>query len=200
MDVEFVRVPETVCKAIVHRDDGRVFSVRNPGGLKQVPPHDLGQFIVERELGWQTGFWGYIARGVVFAEMTQLHGTRPPHGDERSRAALRAAKDLLAEAEGVAGTIAAIARAGADGDPDRVARMLADAWWPPHSQAASLALADVQRACHGFRQAGLDWQSLAVGGSLRFHWTRRRNPRCPEHPLDIAAAANRRARGGKLAR
>jgi hypothetical protein len=193
-------VPETVCEAIVHRDDGRVFSVRNPGGLKQVPPHDLRQFLAERELGWQTGFWGYVARGVVFRAMTQLQGSRPPHGDERSCAALRAAKDLLAEGEAVANAIASIALAHADDDAGRVAKMLADTWWPPHSRAASLALADVQRACRAVRQAGVDWQALAIGDRLRFHWTRRRNPLCPEHPLDVAAAANRRARGKKLAR
>src|SRR5262249_9647579 len=128
MEVTFVRVPETVCEGVVRFDDGRVLSVRSPGALRTVPPHDLGQFVVEHELGWQTGFWGYVTRGVLFPGVTQTAGRRAFHRDERSRAAIRGAKDLLAEVEMLAGVVGAIALAHADDDPDRVAAMLRDTW------------------------------------------------------------------------
>jgi hypothetical protein len=196
MEVAFVRVPKVQSEAVVYLDHGRVFRIPTPGGLTHVPPHDLGQFIVEHELGWQTGFWGYIARGVVFREMVQEEGTRPPHGEERSRTAIRGAKDFLAEAECLAGAIANIARSNLDGDGGRMTAMLAKGWWPPHSKGPQLPLADVQRACRAFRQVEAGWRALAIGESLRFRWSLRRNPIAPENPLDLAVAAKRGTRGG----
>jgi hypothetical protein len=196
MEVAFVRVPEVQSEALVYLDHGRVFRLRSPGAFREVPPHDLGQFIAELELGWQTGFWGYIARGVVFREMTQVEGKRPPHGEERSRAAIRGAKDLLAETEMLAGAIAKIARSNLDNDGGRGTALLAKGWWPPHSRGAQLPLADVQRACRAFREVEAGWRALAMGESLRFRWSLRRNPLAPENPLDLAVAAKRGARGG----
>ena len=195
MEVSFVRVPEINCEAIVHLDNGRVFSVPSPGGLRHVPPHDLAQFVAEHALGWQTGFWGYIARGIVFPGMYQKAGTRPPHGEERSRAAIRGAKDFLAEVERLAGTMAAIAQGNVDGDPSRALAILAKGWWPPPSTASQLPIADIQRACHVFRKAEADWRALAPGESLRFRWSLRRNPMAPENPLDLAALDRRNTRG-----
>jgi hypothetical protein len=195
MEVAFVRVPERhQCEAVVSFDSGRAFRVASPGAFRPMP-HDLGQFVVEHELGWQTGFWGYIARGLVFREMIQEKGKRPPHGEERSRAAIRGAKDLLAETEILAGAIAEIARADLDCDPSRAAALLARAWWPPHSNAAQLPIADVQRGCRAFRQVEAAWRALAIGDSLRFRWSLRRNPLAPENPLDLAAPAKRGVRG-----
>jgi hypothetical protein len=193
MEVSFVRVPKIECEGVVRFANGRVFSVPSPGGFREVPPHDLGQFIVEQTLGWQTGFWGYIARGVVFPSMEQTSGKHPPHGEERSRAAIRGAKDLLAEVEALAGAIASLARGHFDDDPDRVAGLLRKGWWPPHSKAAQLSLAEIRRACGAFRQVEHDWRALDVGDSMRFRWTLRRNPIAPENPLDLATAAKRRA-------
>jgi hypothetical protein len=195
MEVAFVRVPgRALCEGVVHRDDGRVFIVPNPGAFRRVPPHDVGQFAVEHALGWQTGFWGYVARGVVFPGMQQQRGARAPHGEERSRAAIRGAKDLLAEAESLAGAVEAIVRAKLNHDAQRMSALLADSWWPPCSRAAQLPVADVQRACGAFRQIERDWQALACGDSLRFRWSRRPGPQAPENPLDVAAAQRRACR------
>jgi len=194
MEITFTRVPEVQCEGVVRLDNGRVFQVRNPGAFKQVPPHDVGQLVIELELGWQTGFWGYIARGVVFREMTQIEGKRPPHGEERSRAAIREGKDLLAEVECLAGAIAAIARDNVHADPSRASAMLAKSWWPPHSRAARLPIADIRRACRAYRQAEADWHALAVGDSLRFRWSLRKNPLAPENPLDVATSSRRTQR------
>ncbi len=194
MEVSFVRVSELQCESLVRFDNGRVFSVPSPG-LRQVPPHDLGQFVVEQTLGWQTGFWGYIARGVVFPGMSQVEGKRPQHGEERSRTAIRGAKDLLAEVEALAGAVADFARANLDGDPDRVAGLLKKGWWPPQSRATELPLAEIRHACDAFRQAESDWRVLRLGEALRFRWTLRRNALAPENPLDLANTARHDRRG-----
>ena len=184
MEVSFVRV-ERQSEAIVHHDRGRVFRVRAPGALRESPPHDLGHFIVERELGWQTGFWGYVARGVLFPGIEQLEGARRFHQDEHTRAALAGAKDLLTEAEGLADVIRQIARGSLDRDPGRVVALLARAWWPPHSRVRELPIADLARACRAFRQADADWRALALGDRLRYRWTSQRHPLAPENPLDV---------------
>ena len=193
MEVTFTRVPVRECEGLVRRDDGRVFVVPNPGSYRRMPPHDVGQFVVEQTLGWQTGFWGYVARGVVFPGMVQKGGKRAPHGDERSRAAIRAAKDLLAEAEALTGAVSALVGGDLDGDPDRVASLLADAWWPPASQARLLPFADVRRACRAWRQVMHDWPLLAFGEGLRFRWSYAGSAHAPENPL-VGVAAGRRAR------
>ena len=192
MEVAFVRVPGRVqSEAVVRHEDGRVLVVPSPGAFREVPPHDLGQLVVEQALGWQTGFWGYVARGVLFPGMSQTEGRRRFHADERSRAAIRDAKELLAEVESLAGVIALLARGELDRDPDRVAHELANAWWPPRSSAAGLPIADVRRACDAFRGAERDWRALPPGGCLRFRWAWRRNPCAPENPLDVRAVGRR---------
>jgi hypothetical protein len=189
MQVAFGLDPERGCEAIVHRDDGRVLVVPNPGGIRHVPPHDLGQFVVERELRWQTGFWGYVARGVVFPGMTHRAGGRGFHEDERSRAAIRAAKDLLAEAEALADAVAGIAREGFLHDPSRVAAAFRRSWWPPTSRAPDeIPVAEIQQACHAFREAGDAWLALADGVHLEYRFSRRPGAYAPQNPLDHARA------------
>ena len=150
MEVAFVRIPERESEAAVSLD-GRVLIVRSPGNLKIVPPHDLGQFIVEHELRWQTGFWGYVARGVIFPGMDQRSGRRPPHGEERSRAAISGAKDDLAEVESLAGAVAAIVRDDLDRNPDRVRAPVRDDVVAAGTRQRD-SLEDIQRACAAFRQ------------------------------------------------
>src|SRR2546423_15132213 len=92
-----------------------------------------------------------------------------------------------------------VARAKLDRDPSRTAALLARAWWPPHSNATQLPLADVQRACRAFLQVEADWRALAIGGRLCFRWSLRRNPPRPGNPPRLAMAAKppgrRAARG-----
>jgi hypothetical protein len=191
MEVAFGRVPERQSEALVHLD-GRVLVLPAPGNFRLSPPHDLGHFIVENTLRWQTGFWGYIARGVMFPSMYQKSGTRPPHGEEHSRSAIRGAKDHLAEGESLAGAVAAIVRENIDADPDRIRHIWKQAFWPPNSTAPNMPLDDIQCACLAFRQVDADWRALAMGDSLRFRWSFRANPLAPENPLDQRAPHRRR--------
>jgi hypothetical protein len=56
-------------------------------------PHDLAQFVIERELGATEGFWGLLARGAWFASVP---GRRPT---QEGRALARAHQKALATVE-----------------------------------------------------------------------------------------------------
>jgi hypothetical protein len=59
-------------------------------------PHDLAQFVVERTLGIQRGFWGLVAKGATFKSVPGRRRTRPGQELIRAhRAALNAAEDLV---------------------------------------------------------------------------------------------------------
>jgi hypothetical protein len=58
-------------------------------------PHDLAQFVIERELGLREGFWGLLAHGAWFASVP---GRRPTTA---GRALVRTHRDALAAAEKV---------------------------------------------------------------------------------------------------
>jgi hypothetical protein len=192
MEVAFFRIPERQSEALVYLGT-RLFCVPTPGNFREVPPHDLGQFIVEHELGWQTGFWGYIARGVVFPSMYQKSGTRLLHGEERARAAIRGAKDHLAEVESMAAAVTAIVRGNLDDNPDRMRQVFNETWWPPAATAPRLSIGEIRRACQAFRRVVADWCALATADGLRFRWSFRAHPLAPPNPLD-ATARNRRQR------
>jgi hypothetical protein len=56
-------------------------------------PHDLAQFVVERELGLHHGFWGVLARGGSFKSVPGRRQTQP------GREIIRAHRAELEEAE-----------------------------------------------------------------------------------------------------
>jgi hypothetical protein len=191
VEVTFTRT-EGGCETVIRRDDGRVFRVPAPSKPRPVP-HDLAHFAVEQELGWQTGFWGYVARGAVFAGMQQLGGRRPPHADERSRAVLAAANDRLAEAEVLTRTVLEIVASDREDDPREIARIVAESWWPPGSYAERLPQADLRRACAAVRRTAAAWEALGVGESLTFAWSRRRGERAPENASAATLPKRRRS-------
>ena len=61
-------------------------------------PHDLSQFVIERELGIRDGFWGLLAHGAWFASVPGRRPTQP------GRALTRAHHGALATVEGIVNT------------------------------------------------------------------------------------------------
>ena len=61
-------------------------------------PHDLTQFVIERELGIRDGFWGLLAHGAWF---TSVPGRRP---SRPGRALARAHHEALAAVESLVNT------------------------------------------------------------------------------------------------
>lgn len=58
-------------------------------------PHDLNQFVIERELEIADGFWGLLAHGASFASVPGRRMTQP------GRALERAHRDALMTVEGI---------------------------------------------------------------------------------------------------
>lgn len=82
----------------IFRDDGVTLSLR-PVGRKYSPPHDVAHFIVEKALGLQKGFWGTVADGAIFPNMTVIEGRQPPHARTRSKELIKANGSYLNQAE-----------------------------------------------------------------------------------------------------
>ena len=61
-------------------------------------PHDLTQFVIERELGIRAGFWGLLAHGAWFASVPGRRPTSP------GRALARAHHESLVAVEGLVNT------------------------------------------------------------------------------------------------
>jgi hypothetical protein len=54
-----------VCRVVAWRRTGKPFPVSCMGGASRLP-HDLGTFVVERELGLSGGFFDLTAHGAIF--------------------------------------------------------------------------------------------------------------------------------------
>jgi hypothetical protein len=198
MEVTFTRSAARSCQTAIRRDDGRCYSIP----VFSVPrrlPHDLVHFAVEQALGWQTGFWGYVARGAVFPGMRQTAGRRPFHAERRARELIAPAKDLLGEAENLAATIENIVVNGLERNDPAIAQLFADAWWPPSSRAHDLPPDQIRRACAALRDAEASWQALAVGESLKLCWSLRRGPSAPQ-PITAPRRQIERQRRGNVSR
>jgi hypothetical protein len=187
MQVTFTRTAPRGCLTTVRLDDGRSYQVPVFSVPKRLP-HDLCHFAVEHELGWQTGFWGYVARGAVFPGMQQTGGRRPFHAEQRVRELLAPAKDLLGEGENLVATIQKIVDGNLEHDARAVARLFENAWWPPDARANRLPLEDIRRGCGAVRLAEARWRALAIGDSLQLTWSLRRGAGAPEPPLPRAPA------------
>src|SRR5947209_2355421 len=103
MQIDFIRESERRLVSVAVRDDG--VSVQVPGYGPVAPlPHDLGHFVVERELRLQEGFWGSVAAGAIFPGMAVLTGRQRPHAAERSAAVIRQNGARITQAEVLVGT------------------------------------------------------------------------------------------------
>src|ERR1051325_2112941 len=85
-------------ESTIARDDGVRFRLKGHDCALALP-HDIAHYIVENALGLEGGFWGRVAAGGVFPSMTYVDGRRRPKAAERSKTALRAGPDELADAE-----------------------------------------------------------------------------------------------------
>lgn len=70
------------------------------GNLGRTMPHDLLQFLVERELGHRHGFWGCMADGATFLSLADRRGRGRPTAHGRS--IISAHLEELNAAEGAA--------------------------------------------------------------------------------------------------
>src|SRR5262249_46779953 len=98
MHVEFYKAGEgRLCGWIATPPKRRPFQGTTMAAGRDLP-HDLAQFVIERELGIRDGFWGLLAHGAWFASVPGRRPTQP------GRALVRAHQEALATGEGIVNT------------------------------------------------------------------------------------------------
>jgi hypothetical protein len=98
MHVEFYKAGEgRLCGWIAAPPNRRPFQGATMAAGRDLP-HDLGQFVIERELGLGYGFWGLLSHGAWFASVPGLRPTQP------GRALARAHHQALAAVEAIVNT------------------------------------------------------------------------------------------------
>ena len=169
MEITFTKTGQRKYEVLARRGDKVVLRVQTPDRPQSLP-HDLAHYLVERELGFERGFWGSVAAGAVFGGMQVVSGRRPPHAAERSKAVIKAAGQQLTAAEIYVSVMLRVAREGREGDWPGVCSLLDEAWRPFRGPRKAVSHEGVSRACRALREAEREWQELPVGQSLTVSW------------------------------
>jgi hypothetical protein len=86
MRVVFEKQKRGLCVWTAHPPKRRPVSAGGGGSTGRNPlPHDLGQLVVERELGLAHGFWGCVAAGATFRTLVRGGRKRTRPGVELIR-------------------------------------------------------------------------------------------------------------------
>ncbi|MEU5880673.1 hypothetical protein [Spirillospora sp. NPDC047279] len=167
MQVTFHRTAGNVYFSTAARDDG--VTVRVPGYDRTSPvPHDLAHFIAEREFELDRGFWGSVAAGAMFTNMTVLEGRRRPHAAERSKEILKANGAWIGVSEAVAGAVHDAVEEG-HGAERALAAMRA-MQGIVSTEPLPVTAGDIERAVAGLRTAAERWAQVPVGESMSLSW------------------------------
>ncbi|MFG2001216.1 hypothetical protein ACGFNU_18925 [Spirillospora sp. NPDC048911] len=167
MEVIFHRQAAAVYFSTAARDDG--VTVRVPGYDRKSPvPHDLAHFVAEREFGLNRGFWGSVAAGAMFTNMTVLEGRRRPHADERSKRIMKANEQWVWASEAVAGAIHDAVEH--DHTPGQALEALRKMHGAMSREPLRIALDDVEQAIAALRAAADRWTRTPVGEGMALQW------------------------------
>jgi len=169
MEITFTRTEGPGYSIVALRDDGVLLYVPSFDRTFAFP-HDLGHYVVERELGLQRGFWGAIAAGALFPGIKVLSGRQSPHAATRSQTILREMGQQGTEAEVYLDVMLAIMNQHAETDPARVQRALREMWRPGKPSRDLPGCAEIQRVCNALREAKQQWHALDAGQSLTVSW------------------------------
>ena len=168
--IEFFKPSGRRYRSVLHRHDGLVIEL-DGGGYNKVGgpagelPHDLAHFVVEDALELESGLWGVLAAGGMFAHAKVTEGRRPPHAAKRAQAVVDAAGDRLSQAEMLTRFVCDLALDGADRDLHRLKAAAGARWWRP-----DIGADDLQRACRALRETSVRWRDTPVGDALLVHW------------------------------
>ena len=169
MRVTFPRLPDHErAYALVERDDGALYRLYGGKAGPQLP-HDIMQFVVERELHIRDGIWGGIASGIIFDSMQHVSGRRPPHARERSKELLTTFHSRGLRAEVLANLVQCVA--GLDHPSDVQILTLAAAQLSVLPDAdAGVEPAEVAAAAQALQVEAARWARLRVGEEISYEW------------------------------
>ena len=169
MEITFTKTGERTYEVFARRDDGVNLRVRTPD-KPLTSPHDMAHYVVERELGFELGFWGSIAAGAVFGTVQVVSGRQPPHAAERSAALIKAAYKEQAAAELYVAVMQTVARDRLERDYSLVCSRLDEVWRPFRWPRPHVTAEDALRVCRALREAAERWLALPVGESVTVSW------------------------------
>jgi hypothetical protein len=192
MRITFRRFPERVSSyAVIERDDGVVYHLREFTACGAGLPHDLRHLVTERELRIGDGIWGGIAAGMVYTSMEHVRGRRPPQAVRRSGQLKRAQRARLRRAELLASLVEAVARLDrpSEWQIEQLARRtlacfpLTEPGQDPVAAAALPPAAVLAAAARALQVEAARWARLRPGEELVYEWrepaARRGAPRVP---------------------
>lgn len=172
MRIDFLKNEEATCEINALRADGVLLRV--PTFDKKFPlPHDLAHYVVETELACKFGFWGCIAKGVLFPGMTALSGRQPIRARERSNSVLKEAGQSGTEAEVMVGVMVKILHEELYSDPALALAKVSSEWRPARPTIKFPTGAENQRICELLRKQESNWHALKPGDCLSVHWRER---------------------------
>ena len=169
MRIWFERAGERRVRITVERDDGALLEIRSPDASREIP-HDLVHYVVEAELGLPEGFWGKIARGVVFDSVRVVRAPIRRTARPRRKRRRLPPRQLL-EAE-VLVEIFLKSWDGSAVEEYGSVRAYLDATWSPRtrSRADEIDPATIDRVSARLDEISRRWQALPKGRALELDW------------------------------
>jgi len=169
MNITFTRTGERTYTTVAVRDDAVTLHV--PSFDRTAPlPHDIGHYVVERELGLRRGFWGCVAQGAPFPGITVASGRQPPHAAARSQEIIREAGQQGTHAEVLVGILLGVLHDGLEGSEPAAQARVSAAWQPAKPERGPISAGETLRVCAALRDIRQRWQALAAGQSLCVEW------------------------------
>ena len=170
MKVTFVRSPGQRLRTIAERRDGVTVGVTGAPDRDGRLPHDLAHFVVEKELGLDSGFWGGIAQGRLFRGAEIVSGP-PLHKRLTSPRQTRTRPGPAIEAEVLVRIYVAIWTGEAVREYGSV-RAYLDAQPAPRtrSRAEEIHPETIDRVCKALDVIDAQWGKLSPGGELVLAW------------------------------
>ena len=171
MRVRFPRLPDHErAYALVERDDGAVYRLYGgPAGPRL--PHEIVDFVVERELRIGDGIWGGIAAGVIFDTMQHVSGRRPPPAREPSTELAASFGQRGLRAEVLADLVECVA--GLDHPSDtQIMTLAATKLTALPDAGVDVEPAAVAAAAQALQVEAARWARLRIGEELSYDWPR----------------------------
>jgi hypothetical protein len=171
MRVRFPRLPDHErAYALVERDDGAVYRLYGgPAGPRL--PHEIVDFVVERELRIGDGIWAAIAAGLVLDAMQHVSARRPPPARERSAELLTSLRQPGLRAALLADLVECVA--GLDHPSDtQILTLAATKLAVLPAADAAVEPAEIAAAAQALQVEAARWARLRAGEELSYDWPR----------------------------
>jgi hypothetical protein len=130
-------------------------------------PHELAHYVVENQLALSWGYWGSIAKGMMFHGMKVLEGDQSIAADKASSVA-ESVMERIGIAETLVSAVEEVLPHTATTPADAMRRQMLDKY--PQLDGAPLADLDFPRLERLMVSASEEWAVVPAGGTLELRW------------------------------